>query len=201
MYCIYNGKYYLTNEFKPVDTYNLCKEFATVQAAQNFLDHSPKSIRNLQYAVVDRTIINDDYTIMTDTIPDKFDPNYFNNADISDICRNYQKLLQQRVLSKDYFSKLHSDMDNRLQDLMHAAEFFNLNASDGYTLYKQIHEARCTRRYAKDMLTKIEIISTSSLVDWLSGTIMKRFEGLESREYSPRTNIDIFGGQNYKKNN
>lgn len=71
-------------------------------------------------------------------------------------------------------------------------EFFKLNASGGYNLYKLFHEKRLIRRDLKDKLLKIEIINESTLDDWKSGLVFKRINRMNNRQYFPRAMNNLF---------
>ena len=45
-----------------------------------------------------------------------------------------------------------------MEDIEHAAEFYNLDASHGYQRYKMLHNARVRRRKYKNAITRIDYI-------------------------------------------
>ena len=45
-----------------------------------------------------------------------------------------------------------------IEDIEHAAEFYNLDASHGYQLYKLLHDARVRRRKCKNAIAWIDFI-------------------------------------------
>lgn len=85
-----------------------------------------------------------------------------------------------------------SKLDLTISDLEHAAEFYNYSASQGYKLYRKMHEVTIARRKCKNELQKIDYAMKTTLnpkgIDWLSSSI----HGLENRKYAPRVLNDLF---------
>ena len=78
-------------------------------------------------------------------------------------------------------------------DIEHAAEFYTLNASQGYKLYKMLHDTRIKRRDYKDELQKIESTLGTSIRSANMNNLEKSILGLEHRQYTPRVNKELFG--------
>lgn len=84
--------------------------------------------------------------------------------------------------------KERQELEARLLDLQHLCEFYTLNASDGYRVYKAIHEARIARRNVKDDIIVLEAaqrflgnISAENLCNF-----RKSIAVLEGRRYGLR---------------
>lgn len=107
--------------------------------------------------------------------------NSLNSLINNDIC-TYKKSLQQ-------------DLDNvtaEICDINHYIEFFNLDASKGFKIYKMLQQRLTRRRAIKDELEKIEIIFSSTVNDIISGRLNDRLNGLANRQYSPRVLTELF---------
>ena len=78
-------------------------------------------------------------------------------------------------------------------DIEHAAEFYNLNASQGYKLYKLLHDSRIKRRELKDELEKINLSLGTSIRSANMENLERSIIGLEHRQYTPRINKELFG--------
>ena len=78
-------------------------------------------------------------------------------------------------------------------DIEHAAEFYNLNASQGYKIYKMLHEVRNKRRSYKDELQQIELILGTEISESNFDNLEKRINGMDYRRYVPRVNKELFG--------
>lgn len=91
---------------------------------------------------------------------------------------------------KDYLVNELTLVDLELSDIEHAAEFYELNASQGYRLYKMLHDARVRRRKIKDELSLCTTFLSCSIksVD----NVRRQAEGFESRAYTPRVNKELF---------
>lgn len=91
------------------------------------------------------------------------------------------------LLDQIHESELH------IIDIEHAAEFYTLNASDGYKLYKLLHDERNRRRKYKDELQKIDLILGSSIKSSSIENLERSISGLDSRKYEPRVDKELFG--------
>ena len=97
--------------------------------------------------------------------------------------------LENRV---PYLKKKIHEVDLEIVDIEHAAEFYNLNAAEGYKLYKNLHDARNKRRKYKDDLEKINYVLESSCKSKDMKNLQKRIVGLDNRKYKPRINSKLF---------
>ena len=106
-------------------------------------------------------------------------------SDISDFIRILE-------MKRDYLNSMLSVVDQEIVDIEHAAEFYTLNASKGYKLYKMLHDCRVRRREYKNELQKITYIlnvypSHQKLID-----LDKQIAGIEERKYKPRVLKELF---------
>ncbi len=102
---------------------------------------------------------------------------------------SFTKQLENRRL---YLIEEIHNADLEIVDIEHAAEFYNLNASEGYKLYKLLHEVRIKRRNLKDELQKIELILGCSMKSSNIENLEKSVLGLDTRKYTPRINKELF---------
>lgn len=84
-----------------------------------------------------------------------------------------------------------SELDKIINDLTHFIEFNNLNASQGYKMYKMLHDFLNQRRQVKDMLMVIQSIN-SNFEDTENYDISKEFKSCNERSYSPRVLDKLF---------
>lgn len=80
--------------------------------------------------------------------------------------------------------------DLELTDIEHAAEFYELNAAQGYKLYRLLHDVRVRRRRVKDELQLLDTFLGSSVTR--IDNVCKQAEGYSSRSYTPRVNKELF---------
>lgn len=85
------------------------------------------------------------------------------------------------------------NIDLEIVDIEHAAEFYTLNASQGYKLYKMLHDTRIQRRSYKDELEKINLSLGTSIRSANMENLEKSIVGMEHRKYEPRVNKELFG--------
>ena len=73
-----------------------------------------------------------------------------------------------------------------IEDIEHAAEFYNLDASHGYQLYKLLHDARVRRRKCKNAIAWIDYILEQAPDRFIENDPSPRIAGTRSRDYAPR---------------
>lgn len=102
----------------------------------------------------------------------------------------FTKEIEERRL---YLMEMIHNIDLEIVDIEHAAEFYTLNASQGYKLYKMLHDARIQRRSYKDELEKINLSLRTSIRSANMENLEKSIVGMEHRKYEPRVNKELFG--------
>lgn len=102
----------------------------------------------------------------------------------------FTKEIEERRL---YLMEMVHNIDLEIVDIEHAAEFYTLNASQGYKLYKMLHDARIQRRSYKDELEKINLSLGTSIRSTNMKNLEKSIVGMEHRKYEPRVNKELFG--------
>lgn len=102
----------------------------------------------------------------------------------------FTKEIEDRRL---YLMEMVHNIDLEIVDIEHAAEFYTLNASQGYKLYKMLHDARIQRRSYKDELEKINLSLGTSIRSTNMENLEKSIVGMEHRKYEPRVNKELFG--------
>lgn len=167
-----NGTYSITTDENKAGTWEKEK-------AINFLKAKPKSLQKecgeLRAVPVDRT-----------------NPNFELNFELDDFINdlfNKTCALQER---KEYLLSELSRLDKERTDIEHAAEFYNLNASQGYKIYKMLHENGIERRKVKDEIYKISSIFGQNITVKGTESVKKSFQGLEDRKYEPRVLKELF---------
>lgn len=84
-----------------------------------------------------------------------------------------------------------SDIEKEIVDIEHAIEFYTLNASEGYKMYKLLHDARKKRRSIKDEMLVIESLIPAVNIDAVQN-IESKISSLGTRRYEPRTDKFLF---------
>ena len=82
-------------------------------------------------------------------------------------------------------------LDQKIGDLYHFIEFNDLNAVNGYKIYKRLQETLRQRRCVKDKLFDIDnlitLINYSKVKD-----VRKKVQLNKNKEYKPRVLFELF---------
>ena len=191
MYVLYNNKYYLMHnaigQWTPTPELNESFQFSDKIKADNALANLPKQMRNLGYFVQ-----------QVDAPSKPIDFDQFNSelelvdydstlAQIGSFCDLHDQLVA-RATWVEY--KL-QEVENKIQDVLHAIEFNSYNARDGYKIYKLLHDLRLERRKYKD-----EQIIADVMKSGFAGSnwelVKTRVDDLKDRQYHVRNLEELF---------
>ena len=190
MYVLYNNKYYLMHNAigQWIPTFELGEsfQFNDKTKAENALANLPKQMRNLGYFVqrVDAPskLVNFDRNTNLDLVD--YDSAL---AQIGSFCDLHDQLVA-RATWVEY--KL-QEVENKIQDVLHAIEFNSYNARDGYKIYKLLHDLRLERRKYKD-----EQIIADVMKSGFAGSnwelVRTRVDDLKDRQYHVREMEELF---------
>lgn len=190
MYVLYNQKYYLMQnaikQFVPTTELNEAFQFFDKIKAENALANLPKQTRNLGYFVIQ--ISNTDKPVDFDQFTDIELVNYDSAlAQIGSFC----DLHDQLVARAPWIDHKLTEVDNKIQDVLHAIEFNSYNARDGYKIYKLLHDLRLERRKYKDEIFIRELIDDNiHNVDW--GKFRSRVKDVKDRQCHVREMEELF---------
>lgn len=190
MYVLYNNKYYLMQnaikQFVPTTELNEAFQFIDKTKAENALANLPKQTRNLGYFVIQ--ISNTDKPVDFDQFTDIELVNYDSAlAQIGSFC----DLHDQLVARAPWIDHKLTEVDNKIQDVLHAIEFNSYNARDGYKIYKLLHDLRLERRKYKDEIFIRELIDDNIHdTDW--GKFRSRVKDVKDRQYHVREMAELF---------
>ena len=191
MYVLYNNKYYLMQtaikQFVPTSKLKESFQFSDKTKAENTLANLPKQMRNLGYFV---------QQIDAPSKPVDFDQ--FNSelelvnydsalAQIGSFCDLHDQLVA-RATWVEY--KL-QEVENKIQDVLHAIEFNLYNARDGYKIYKLLHDLRIERRKYKDEQIIADVMK-SGFVGSNWEVVRTRVDDLKDRQYHVREMEELF---------
>ena len=190
MYVLYNQKYYLMHnaigQWTPTPELNESFQFNDKTKAENALSNLPKQMRNLGYFV---------QQIDAPSRPVDFDRN--TNLDLVDYdsalaqIGSFCDLHDQLVARAAWVEYKLQEVENKIQDVLHAIEFNSYNARDGYKIYKLLHDLRLERRKYKD-----EQIIADVMKSGFAGSNWKlartRVDDLKDRQYHVREMEELF---------
>lgn len=115
------------------------------------------------------------------------------NYDILEKVKEIHTFIKELEERKLYLIEEQRKIDLEIVDIEHAAEFYNLNASQGYKLYKLLHDSRIKRREIKDELQKINLTLGTSIKSINMENLERSILGMDNRQYTPRINKELFG--------
>ena len=191
MYVLYNNKYYLMHnaigQWIPTSELVESFQFNDKTKADNALANLPKQMRNLGYFV---------QQVDSPTKPVDFDQ--FNTelelvdydsalAQIGSFCDLHDQLVA-RATWVEY--KL-QEVENKIQDVLHAIEFNSYNARDGDKMYKLLHDLRLERRKYKDEQIIADVMKSGfANSNW--ELVRTRVDDLKDRQYHVRNLEELF---------
>jgi hypothetical protein len=185
-YIITDGEHYIntTGGYNIVNYINQATQFKK-DKANNVKDHMPKKFKIYNWKIEYAQVKND--TIQQVVEPKEI--NYSIPEKIGEI-EQFAKDMHERQLYLQ--SKLHN-VELEIVDIEHAAEFYNLNASQGYKIYKMLHDRQNERREIKNEMTQIDLIfKHGSMMSALNNNISHTISGLDNRQYTPRVLKELF---------
>ena len=122
------------------------------------------------------------------------DDSYLSEQEMSEFCEHIEEkilsnchFIQESAEAKVYMQEKMKECDQKLSDLLHIAEFENLNVTNGYKVYKKIHDIRKERRKYKDGLLQLSYIfaNTNENIIENAKKVEKSVLGLRDRKYTP----------------
>lgn len=112
--------------------------------------------------------------------------------DIDNEMRTFADIIESMKQQRKRLIDELSDIDHEIADIAHAAEFYELNAAQGYMIYKALHETTIRRREVKDNLMIVESVLDSKVCNVSQIKLDHKVDKLNKRSYHPRVLKDIF---------
>ena len=189
MYVLYNSKYYLMlnaiKQFIPTTEVAEAFKFNDKTKAENALNNLPKQTRNLGYQVIQ--ICEPSKPVEIDQFENVELVNYDSAlAQIGAFC----DLRDQLVARSAWVEYKLNEVENKIQDVLHAIEFNSYNARDGYKMYKLLHDLRLERRRYKDEKLIGTVLSSFSESEWK--VVRSSVDKLKNRKYNVREMEELF---------
>lgn len=189
-YVIYGEGKYLTHDEKCnyglVDSLKMAKTWSTISKANNVLKNQGKKFKD-KYNMEAKYVSQENKTINPVAIPIELEYN------ILDKIKEIHKFSKELEARKLYLVDMIHTIDLTIVDIEHAAEFYILNASQGYKLYKMLHNERVKRREYKDELQKIDLVLGTAIRSGYIKNLENSITGMDNRKYEPRVNKELFG--------
>lgn len=191
-----------TRKYVPVKSYKQAKHWDSYEKAKSVLNNSiGKAIRSKYYVQTIRA---------TEQQASE------NNVDIAETPPPLDSLAVSYDLPNNTIDKLNSSLNQvinaisninvrknelteklkvvqaKIVDVRHYIEFQNLNASDGWKVYKLLQDLLRERRDYKDQLLIIGFIEDTNVDIESLHKLSKRISGLKTRTYAPRALPELF---------
>lgn len=188
LYIITNGRNYLgidsNQQITTVAKRDKAKRF-TYDKAKNVLANLNRQLKNLRYYME----LDEEANQFIEQASSE------NNQEINIILswvQEFESYVQDIGKKRDTLSYELSRVDAEIEDILHAAEFYSLNACEGYKLYKMLRDARIRRRKLKDYIEVVGYIEGATGKELAEGKGSKSILGKMSREYKPRVLNELF---------
>ena len=151
---ISNGKNYVEitplNQMITTSYIDQAHAFTNKKTAEKYCSLLPKSMKNLKYKVI---FISNPDPINADLQPELLDPEFYLLH-----LREFREFIRTLHSQRDVLAMAQRRAELEIEDIEHAAEFYNLDASHGYQLYKLLHDSRVRRRKCKNAIEWIDYI-------------------------------------------
>lgn len=175
------NKFFVTTDLKKA------KRFTTIGKATNIVANNCREISLRKYVWEPKFITTENEIIEGTVANSELDIDILEKVDKLNV------LIGQMEIRKGHLVNELQKIDLEIVDIEHAAEFYNLNASQGYKLYKLLHDSRIKRRSVKDELQKINSFLGTPMKSNDMENLRKSILGLDNRKYTPRINKELFG--------
>lgn len=188
LYIITNGRNYLgidsNQQITTVAKRDKAKRF-TYDKAKNVLANLNRQLKNLGYYMEPDEKANQFIEQASNEVNQEI------NAILSQV-QEFESYVQDIGKKRDALSYELSMVDAEIEDILHAAEFYSLNACEGYKLYKMLRDARIRRRKLKDYIEVVGYIEGTTGKELAESKGSKLILGKMSREYKPRVLNELF---------
>lgn len=191
-----------TRKYVPIKSHKQAKHWDSYEKAKSVLNNSiGKSIRSK-------------YSVQTIQMADQKVPQ--NNADVSETSPLLNEFTASYNIPNDTIDSLNHNLNqvinaisnidikknelteklkvvqSKIVDVRHYIEFQNLNASEGWKIYKLLQDLLRERRNYKDQLMIMGFVEDINVDTESLHILSKRIAGLKTRTYAPRALPELF---------
>ena len=151
---ISNGKSYveITPQNQMITTCYIdqAHAFSNKKTAEKYCSLLPKAMKNLKYKPI---FISNPDPENTDLRLELLSAEFYLQH-----LKDFREFIQTIHSQRDVLVNAQKKAELEVEDIEHSAEFYNLDASHGYQLYKMLHDARVRRRKCKNAIAWIDYI-------------------------------------------
>ena len=189
---ISNGKSYveITPQNQMITTCYIdqAHAFTNKKTAEKYCSLLPKAMKNLKYKPI---FISNPDPENTDLRLELLSAEFYLQH-----LKDFREFIQTIHSQRDVLVNAQKKAELEVEDIEHAAEFYNLDASHGYQLYKMLHDARVRRRKCKNAIAWIDYILEQAPDRFIENDPSPRIAGTRSRDYAPRALPALFEWEN-----
>ena len=162
--------------------------FNNKKPAEKYCSLLPKAMKNLKYKVI---FISNPNPKNPDLQLELLTPEFYLTR-----LKNFSDFIHTIQCQRETLVTGQRKAELEIEDIEHAAEFYNLDASHGYQLYKLLHDARVRRRKCKNAIAWIDFILEQRPERFVENNPSARIVGTRSRDYAPRALPELFEWEN-----
>lgn len=189
---ISNGKSYVeiigNNQMITTAYIDRAHTFNNKKTAEKYCSLLPKAMKNLKYNVI---FISNPNPENPDLQLELLTPEFYLTR-----LKNFSDFIHTIQCQRETLVTGQRKAELEIEDIEHAAEFYNLDASHGYQLYKLLHDARVRRRKCKNAIAWIDFILEQRPERFVENDPSARIVGTRSRDYAPRALPELFEWEN-----
>ncbi len=189
---ISNGKSYVeiigNNQMITTAYIDRAHTFNNKKTAEKYCSLLPKAMKNLKYKVI---FISNPNPENPDLQLELLTPEFYLTR-----LKNFSDFIHTIQCQRETLVTGQRKAELEIEDIEHAAEFYNLDASHGYQLYKLLHDARVRRRKCKNAIAWIDYILEQAPDRFIENDPSPRIAGTRSRDYAPRALPALFEWEN-----
>lgn len=182
-----NGNYLTlspTNSITTTSKLSLAQRYSK-EKASNVMRNLPNTLKNIGFHIEEDIEAN----IL---LAEKYSNLSEKENEILEKVKDFESYLKEIGKIRDDLAEELSTVDQQIEDILHAAEFYNLNACEGYKLYKMLHEKRVRRRELKNFIEKVGFIEGCTGKDLAGNRGSKSILGTQNRKYQPKILGELF---------
>ena len=114
---------------------------------------------------------------------------------LSSLIKDLYDYISDMDIEKRQLAAKQSELEKTMIDIYHYMEFYDLNAVEGYKIYKKAQEVLRERRKVKEKLTLIETLQKSDISISRFKETIDTLDSLNNnyRQYRPRVLNELFG--------
>ena len=162
--------------------------FNNKKTAEKYCSLLPKAMKNLKYKVI---FISNPNPENPDLQLELLTPEFYLTR-----LKNFSDFIHTIQCQRETLVTGQRKAELEIEDIEHAAEFYNLDALHGYQLYKLLHDARVRRRKCKNAIAWIDYILEQAPDRFIENDPSPRIAGTRSRDYAPRALPALFEWEN-----